>query len=148
MDLGTRVRLLREAHGLSQRELATKAGVETLTINRIERGHRQPRPETLRFLVEALGTSERALLTDAGFAVEMLAILGIPLEDLAREAGWSSDAAVHQPATDDEPVTRGELRKLLELLGGRSAEPPGEKSEPPRSEPIADGGGKGRGGRR
>lgn len=144
--LGTRLRLLREVHGLTQRELGARAGVEHVTITRIERGQRAPREETVGFLAQALGCSERALTSDAAFVLELARVMGIAFEQVALEHGGGRAREAPPPADtgdEDRPVTRKELRALFALLG----ESPGEKSEPPRSEPAADGGGQGRGGR-
>lgn len=146
VNFGTRLRLLREAHGLTQRELAQKAGIEQVTITRLERGQRAAREETTDFLIQALGCSERALTSDAGFVLELLRVLGIAFEQVQLEHGGGRAREAPPPADtgdEDRPVTRKELRALFALLG----ESPGEKSEPPRSEPAADGGGQGRGGR-
>ena len=47
--------------GLSQRELAEKAGVAATTVNEVETGKRQPRPATLRKLAAAFDVDPRAL---------------------------------------------------------------------------------------
>jgi transcriptional regulator with XRE-family HTH domain len=44
--LGANVRELRQRLGLSQEDLATKAGVDAKTIHRIEAGESVPRPST------------------------------------------------------------------------------------------------------
>ena len=51
------VRRLRELRALSQRELARRAGLDTATINRIERGKQRPMPRTIRKLAAALGVT-------------------------------------------------------------------------------------------
>jgi DNA-binding XRE family transcriptional regulator len=57
-DPSARVRQLREATGLSQDELAQRAGVHRVTILNLERGHNVPHPKPClairRVLVEAL----------------------------------------------------------------------------------------------
>ncbi len=40
---------------ITQAELATKAGITTETVNRLERGNRKPSFKTIRKLAEALG---------------------------------------------------------------------------------------------
>ena len=44
----------REALGLSQRELAKRAGISHTVISRIEGGEHSPSPKTLERLAEAL----------------------------------------------------------------------------------------------
>jgi transcriptional regulator with XRE-family HTH domain len=56
---GPRLRLLREAAGLTQEELASKAGLSARAISVLERGERKrPYPHTVRSLAEALDLSE------------------------------------------------------------------------------------------
>src|SRR3954471_12364598 len=64
-SFGERVRILREAAGLTQEELAERAGLTADGIGALERGtRRRPYPHTIRALAEALGLteSERAAL--------------------------------------------------------------------------------------
>jgi transcriptional regulator with XRE-family HTH domain len=52
------LRKLRKERGLTQRELADKAGITQYTVSEIELGHRiDPHPTTLRKLAKALGIS-------------------------------------------------------------------------------------------
>lgn len=55
MDAGTLLRDRRLAHGLSQRELALRAGTAQSTISRIEQGHEIPTVDRLDQLFAALG---------------------------------------------------------------------------------------------
>ena len=56
---GKRLRELREAAGLTQEELAAKAGLTAKAVSALERGERKrPYPHTVRSLGEALGLSE------------------------------------------------------------------------------------------
>jgi transcriptional regulator with XRE-family HTH domain len=55
MDAGTLLRQRRQAHGLSQRELAIRAGTRQATISRIENGHEIPTVQRLDQLLTALG---------------------------------------------------------------------------------------------
>jgi transcriptional regulator with XRE-family HTH domain len=62
---GRRVKELRRALLLSQRELAQLAGVVTETVNRIERQpERTFRPETVRRLAEVLGVDPHELMVE------------------------------------------------------------------------------------
>src|SRR5947209_6888348 len=54
-SLGRRVRKLRKQKGLTQKELATKAGLAERTIQWLEAGKTEPQPANLRSLAEALG---------------------------------------------------------------------------------------------
>ena len=58
-SFGKRLRRLREAAGLTQEELATRAGLTPNAISDLERGRRRrPYPHTVRSLADALGLSE------------------------------------------------------------------------------------------
>ena len=62
---GRRVKELRRALLLSQRELAQLAGVVTETVNRIERQpDRTFRPDTVRHLAKVLGVDPHELMVE------------------------------------------------------------------------------------
>ena len=64
-SFGAQLRRLREAAGLTQEELAARAGLTAKAISMLERGERKrPYPRTVRSLVDALRLSEgeRAVL--------------------------------------------------------------------------------------
>ena len=56
-DIGRQVRSLREARGLSQRELAERMGTTQSAIARLEAGGSRPSLSTLERLADALGTT-------------------------------------------------------------------------------------------
>jgi transcriptional regulator with XRE-family HTH domain len=57
----TRLKALRERQALTQEELARKAGINRVTLARIETGA-EPYPATVRKLAEALGVEPAALM--------------------------------------------------------------------------------------
>ena len=58
-SFGSRLRRLREAAGLTQEELAERAGLSPMAIGMLERGQRRrPYPYTVQALGAALGLSE------------------------------------------------------------------------------------------
>lgn len=57
MDIGERLRSLREEHGLSQRELATRAGLTNGTISLIEKNKTSPSVASLKSLLDAIPIS-------------------------------------------------------------------------------------------
>jgi transcriptional regulator with XRE-family HTH domain len=61
LDLGRKVRSLREARGLSLKALAEGAGVSESFVSQIERGVANPSVASLRRLSEALGASVGSL---------------------------------------------------------------------------------------
>jgi transcriptional regulator with XRE-family HTH domain len=64
MDLGHRVRDLRNVQHLSQIELAARARVARNTLNRIENGHLMPTAPVIERLAEALGVAPGALFEE------------------------------------------------------------------------------------
>lgn len=57
-----RLRMVREARGLSRRELAERAGLSSSALSLLERGKRRPTYPTLRALAEALEVEPEDLL--------------------------------------------------------------------------------------
>jgi len=56
-DVGTRLRLVRQQHGISQRALAKKAGVVNSTISLIESGQANPSVGALKRILDAIPIS-------------------------------------------------------------------------------------------
>lgn len=66
-SIGSRIRKLREATGVTQEELSSSAGIGRVTLVRIEKGEQSPRYETLVALSRALGLPlAELLLSDSG----------------------------------------------------------------------------------
>jgi transcriptional regulator with XRE-family HTH domain len=81
--LGQRIRRLMQAHGLNQTELARKTGIERSELNRIINDKRQPKPQELPWLTEALGITVDSLL--AGLTLPDALKKGLAeLEEMAR----------------------------------------------------------------
>lgn len=57
MDIGMRLKMVRERYGLSQRELAKKAGVTNSTISLIEQNRVSPSVSSLKKLLEGIPMS-------------------------------------------------------------------------------------------
>src|SRR5215208_555685 len=69
-SFGARLRQLREAAGLTQEELARRAGLTRNAISALERGERRrPYPHTVRTLADALGLSEEERATLLAVAI-------------------------------------------------------------------------------
>ena len=66
-QLGDRLRLLREQHGMLQRELADRVGVTQVAISHLESNNRKPSFEMLLKLADvfAISVDELARATDA-----------------------------------------------------------------------------------
>jgi putative transcriptional regulator len=65
MNIGKRVRDLREEQGLSGAALAHKSGLTRNTVSRIELGHHTPSTSTLKKLAEGLGVEPGELFPKA-----------------------------------------------------------------------------------
>jgi transcriptional regulator with XRE-family HTH domain len=63
MGFGTMLKTLREKSGLSQSELAKKAGLPLRSIQNWEQGHRMPRVQALPRLAKVLGVPLEQLIT-------------------------------------------------------------------------------------
>lgn len=62
--LGRNVRILRKAAGLSQEELAFRAGLKRSYLSDLERGVRNPSVRAVERLADALQVHETALVAD------------------------------------------------------------------------------------
>ena len=62
VQIGERLRQLREERALRQEDLAELAGVGKNTVNRLEKNHTEPHMTTVRKLAEALGVDPRELV--------------------------------------------------------------------------------------
>lgn len=114
MELGARIREIREDQGLSQEQLAERVGTAQSTISQLEQGERNPSYRTLRSLAKALGVSVSYLLGEA--EVEELS----PEEELLfREYRGLSDAA------------RRQLREYARFLKQAKRPSGGENDESP-----------------
>jgi transcriptional regulator with XRE-family HTH domain len=60
----TKLKALREERVLSQRDLASMAGLTQMTVWRIENGYRDARPGTIRKLAGALGVEPKELVKE------------------------------------------------------------------------------------
>ncbi len=103
-NFGARLRELREAAGLTQQELASKAGVQWETISRWERGAREPSWSNVLALAGVLGVDCTAFNMPAGE--------NTPPEPQPRGRPRKTDAEAPGPA---EAAARGKA------AGGRAA---------------------------
>lgn len=63
-EFGRRLRSLRESKGISQEELADRAGVHRTYVSSVERGRRNISLANIHSLADALGVSPALLLDD------------------------------------------------------------------------------------
>ena len=113
MSFGTRLRSLRETAGLTQEELAFRAGLSPNAVGLLERGaRRRPQPHTVRSLADALDLSEneRASLLTA-----------VPRRETTDPETPSPAPGYVLPSPPTPLVGRErELREVRELLLGDS----------------------------
>lgn len=88
MQVGELIRTVRERHGVSQEQLAIRAGCDEAGIERIERGDDEPGTEELRTLLLVMG--ELPVTEDGHLSSEP-----IPLE---LDSGKLADAARQSPS--------------------------------------------------
>jgi transcriptional regulator with XRE-family HTH domain len=107
---GQRLRRLRIAAGLTQAELAERAGMSAKSIAALERGRRQhPHPPTVRALAQALGLSEaeRAKLAAASGVRETSPAL--PLEAGAARLSTGCDSTGKTDVLKPTPILTTKL---------------------------------------
>lgn len=95
MDFGTRIKQLREFVGLSQNELARRAGIAQSSLSYLESGSKSPSVETLLRICNALG------ITLADFFGQESSDIPADLRQLLREA---------------EDLTPDQRKKLIEFI--------------------------------
>ncbi len=81
-NLGDHIIKMRYVKGLSQRKLASKAGISNSTVHRIEKGIiKNVKPQVLRKIAEALNISYQELLFYAGYLNE-IEVNGVSVKEL------------------------------------------------------------------
>ena len=93
--IGKRIRFFRERRGLTQKQLGVDAGIIEESIRKYEIGQRNPKPDQINKIAEALGVTAYALSgfdieTDADVIAMILAIeekVGIKFEGKADSKG-------------------------------------------------------------
>ena len=101
---GAHLRRLRGAAGLTQEELAERAGLTAKGISDLERGRRRPYPHTVRSLADALGLSEE----ERGSLFAAVPKRG--------DAGPATSSAVAEPTLPSPPTMLvGRDRELAEV---------------------------------
>jgi transcriptional regulator with XRE-family HTH domain len=60
--VGDKIKRLRDAHALTQEELAKKVGITVAALSRIERNQAEPRATTRRKLAQVLGVDPAELV--------------------------------------------------------------------------------------
>jgi transcriptional regulator with XRE-family HTH domain len=95
---GARLRALREAAGLTQAQLAEKAGLHAQGVVKLERGERKPAWETVLALADALGVTCQNFDVAEGEAEDASPRRpGRPRKTPAPPAGQTEDVPVSRP---------------------------------------------------
>lgn len=110
------MRGFRQAAGLSQNELARRAGVDPAYVNRMERPSGPiPRPAVLNALISALeidATSTERILVSAGYCPQSVARLGTWDQTLGLVANVLASPTLSQGDRD-------EFREVIRLVASR-----------------------------
>ena len=97
MDIGTKLQTIRKAHGMSQRELAARAGLTNGTISLIEQNKTSPSIASLKSLLDAIPMS----------IAEFFATIE---EDGAAKTFYAADDFIQVAPQSDQPTVS--LRQL------------------------------------
>ena len=84
MNIGKALRICRAARGLSQRDLAQKAGFSTSYISLVEQGKREPSLSGIKKLTEALSLPRDLLILLAIESADTNKTSIVKLEELAK----------------------------------------------------------------
>lgn len=115
MDLGKRIKSIRKDRKLTQKELADKAGIATITLQQYERGVREPKLEQMQKLASALGVSFGELFAQEPSCVSGIFSGLVSPEDIAKEMNIPVELvmrAIENP--DSVPIA---LREKIGAVG-------------------------------
>jgi transcriptional regulator with XRE-family HTH domain len=122
LEFGTRLRKLREARGLTQRDLAERVDIQLVQISRYERGQYLPNAESLVSIARTLQIDLNFLLlgeTGERAAAADLAINDIPLldrfRDLQKLPKRDRDAVI---LLIDSVLARGDVEQRMKKRAG------------------------------
>lgn len=94
MQIGARLRMLRDEKGLSQGDIEERTGLMRCYVSRLENGHTIPSLETLERLAKALEVPlYKMFYSDAGEAASSNLTRRKTLEELAEQDGKAGDEA-------------------------------------------------------
>ncbi len=115
LGFAARLRKLREARGLTQKDLANRIDIEVVQVSRYERGQYLPNAETLVTLARVLQVDLNLLLLgEASGSGEVTPILDIPLlerfKDLQKLPKRDREAVI---LLIDSVLTRGDVESRL-----------------------------------
>lgn len=114
--IGPAIRRLREARGLRQSDLADKVKMNRASLSRLENDHAQPKPETVKKLLEALDVGE----TEMAEAIEKIrserAAMAAALDSFRRSQWARAKPAESPDATPASDTRKSNSTRLREYL--------------------------------
>jgi XRE family transcriptional regulator, regulator of sulfur utilization len=126
IDVGPRIRALREASGMSLRDLAERCGVSAPMLSQVERGETSPTLSVAARIARGLELRLSQLLRlDEGGAVTVVSP--------AERRGGGVDGHAYEVLTPALPGQRAELSRHVLAAGART----GGAGDPPMHEPGA-----------
>lgn len=93
-DVGSRLRAIREAAGLSQRQLAKLAGVTNGTISLIEQNRNSPSVSSLRKVLQGIPMTLQEFFSQESPAAEQVVFRSSEMIDIANEVQRKSKGAI------------------------------------------------------
>ena len=120
MTIGEKIRLLRKDRGMTQKQLAERAGVAEISIRNYENNKRQPRMEQLSRIAHVLQINFESFL-QVDTPSPLLAVTGV-LEALGykfvvyEEEGWRAMVLRGTVSGDDYPISNDELSELVTTI--------------------------------
>lgn len=121
-DIGTKIRFSRIEAGLSQGELAKRAGISRSAVFRYEAGERTPNLDTVRAIAEALNVSEAELLferTEADLRNQREEKEAEYLE-LFRDPTWMRIVSIFRKLDQDEQAEAVEMLEYFIVRNRRT----------------------------
>lgn len=114
VQLGLRIRQLREARGLKQKELAHAAHSDPTTLSKLERGNSSPSLRYLIELAEVLGVEPGAILSAALDPRELALLDAARANDSHRALAALASLGVQLdgPRVSNPTLTPGEIRAV------------------------------------
>ena len=136
MSIGTQIKAARNRAGLTQKELAAKAGVAAITIQQYERDVREPKLEQLQRIADALdvhilsligipASKEYSVAYNADISIETVADnihkrFNVPL-DTAKNIADYCFQVFQRSGSHKENISMGQLYDSLDEVGKKSA---------------------------
>lgn len=128
VQIGNRIKKYRKSKGITQKEVALRAGIPYSTYSNYENNNREPNQEQLRKIASALGTSEVELLglskeeflkplEDEVAFLNYLLSLGYEYVDTFYDNEEGYDRCIYIPSENiDIPLTRKEYEHLKKAI--------------------------------